>query len=147
MPCLISTALLLRVRSTSNNPNGNKRVIFFPVCIAWCYGDNDFIVRTFDFVAQSDAARVTCSTDMDSRVTCSADTDSCVTCSADTDSCVTCSADTDSHVTCSADTDSRVTCSADTDSRVTCSADTDSHVTCVKNTAFYKLRAASRLPH
>ena len=29
--------------------------------IAW-YGDNDFIVRTFDFIAHSDAAHVTCST-------------------------------------------------------------------------------------
>ena len=30
--------------------------------IAWCYGDNDFIIRTFDFIARSDAARVTYST-------------------------------------------------------------------------------------
>ena len=56
--------------------------------IAWYYGDNDFIVRTSDFIARSDAVHVTCSTD------------------------------TDSHVTCSK-----------------------------KNTAFYKLRAAARLPH
>ena len=26
------------------------------------YGDNDFIIRTFDFIACSDAVRVTCST-------------------------------------------------------------------------------------
>ena len=35
----------------------------------------------------------------------------------------------------------------DTDSCMTCSTDTDSRVTCVKNTAFYKWRAAARLPH
>ena len=39
--------------------------------IAWYYGDNDFIIRTFDFIAGSDAVHVTCSTDTDSRVTCS----------------------------------------------------------------------------
>ena len=39
--------------------------------IAWYYGDNDFIVRTFDFIAHSDAAHVACSTDTDSCVTCS----------------------------------------------------------------------------
>ena len=33
----------------SNNANGNKRVIFFSG-IAWYYGDNDFIVRTFNFI-------------------------------------------------------------------------------------------------
>ena len=35
----------------------------------------------------------------------------------------------------------------DTDSHVICSTDTDSRVTCSKNTAFYKLHAAARLPH
>ena len=30
--------------------------------IAWYYGDNDFIIQTFDFIARSDAAHVTCST-------------------------------------------------------------------------------------
>ena len=40
-------SVLLRVRSTSNNANGNKRVIFFS------YGDNDYIVRTFDFIARN----------------------------------------------------------------------------------------------
>ena len=54
-------SVLLQVRSTSNNANDNKRVIFFSG-IAWYYGDNDFIIRTFDFIARSDAARVTCST-------------------------------------------------------------------------------------
>ena len=36
-------SVLLRVHSTSNNANGNKRVIFFSG-ITWCYGDNDFII-------------------------------------------------------------------------------------------------------
>ena len=56
----------------SNNANGNKRVIYFS-SVAWCYsyGDNDFIMRTFDFIARSDATHVTCSTDTDFRVTCS----------------------------------------------------------------------------
>ena len=54
-------SVLLRVRSMSNNANGNKRVIFFSG-IAWYYGDNDFIIQTFDFIARSDAACVTCST-------------------------------------------------------------------------------------
>ena len=45
----------------SNNANGNKRVMFFSG-IAWYYGDNDFIIRTFDFIARSDAAHATCST-------------------------------------------------------------------------------------
>ena len=36
----------------------------------------------------------------------------------------------------------------DTDSRVICSTDTNSRVTCsIKNTAFYKLHTAARLPH
>ena len=38
----------------------NKKV--FISGIAWYYGGNDFIVRTFNFIANSDAARVTCST-------------------------------------------------------------------------------------
>ena len=38
---------------------------------AWCYGDNDFIIRAFDFIVCSYAVHVTCSTDMDSHVTCS----------------------------------------------------------------------------
>ena len=37
--------------------SGNKRVIFFSH-IAWYYGDNDFIIPTFDFIARSDAAHV-----------------------------------------------------------------------------------------
>ena len=40
----------------SNNANSNERVIFFS-SIAWYYGDNDFIMRTFDFIARSDTAR------------------------------------------------------------------------------------------
>ena len=39
-------------------------------CTAWYYGDNSFI-RTSDFIACSDIAHVTCTTDMDSRMTCS----------------------------------------------------------------------------
>ena len=46
-------SVLLRVRSTSNNAIGNKQVIFFS-SVAWYYGDNDFIIRTFDFIACSD---------------------------------------------------------------------------------------------
>ena len=30
--------------------------------IAWYYGDNGYIIRTFDFIARSDATHVTCST-------------------------------------------------------------------------------------
>ena len=47
--------------------------------IAWYYGDNDFIIRTFDFIACSDVACVV--PDTDSHVTCTTDTDSRVTCS------------------------------------------------------------------
>ena len=54
-------SVLLRVRSTSNNANGNKRVIFFS-SITRYYGDNDFIIRTFDFIGRSDAVHATCST-------------------------------------------------------------------------------------
>ena len=39
--------------------------------IAWVYGDGDFIIWTFDFIAHSDTAHVIYSTDMDSLVTCS----------------------------------------------------------------------------
>ena len=53
----------------SNNANGNKRVIFSGI-VCYC-GDNDFIIQIFDFIAHSDAVRVTCTTDADSRVTCS----------------------------------------------------------------------------
>ena len=42
--------------------------------IAWFYGDNDFIIQTFDFIACSDAVHVTCSTDTDSHLTCSTNT-------------------------------------------------------------------------
>ena len=53
-------SVLLRVHSTSNNTDGNKRVMFFS-SIAWYY---DFIIRTFNFIiiACSDAASMSCST-------------------------------------------------------------------------------------
>ena len=44
----------------SSNVNGNKRVIFSG--IALYYGDNDFIIRTFDFITCSNVALVTSST-------------------------------------------------------------------------------------
>ena len=50
-------SVLLRVCSTSKNINGNKRVIFF-FSIACYYGDDDFIIQTFNFIA----ACMTCST-------------------------------------------------------------------------------------
>ena len=34
----------------SNNANNYKRVILFLVYIALFYGDNDFIIRTFEFI-------------------------------------------------------------------------------------------------
>ena len=55
--------VLLQVRSTSNIANGNK---------AWYYGDNDFIIQAFDFIARSNAVCVWHAV---------SDTDSCVTCS------------------------------------------------------------------
>ena len=42
----------------SNNANSNKQFSG----IALYYGDNDFIIQTFDFIARSAAAHVTCST-------------------------------------------------------------------------------------
>ena len=49
-------SILLQAHSTSNNANGNKRVIFFSGR-AWYmyYGDNDSIIRTFDSIAHLDA--------------------------------------------------------------------------------------------
>jgi len=52
-------ALLLVLR-TRNNTDGNKLVIFSG--IAWYYCDNYIITQTFNFIACSDAARMTCST-------------------------------------------------------------------------------------
>ena len=50
------------------------------VCIAKYYGDNNFVIQIFAFIACSDAARMTCSTaDTDSHVTCSTDMDVRVT--------------------------------------------------------------------
>ena len=68
-------SVLLWVHSTSNNANGNKWVIFFSGT-AWYYGDNDFIIRTFDSDARLDTVHVTCSAWTDSHMTCSTDTDS-----------------------------------------------------------------------
>ena len=70
-------SVLLRVCSTSNNANGNKRVIqnAFPV-IAWYYGDNDFIIRT---IASSGAALITRSRYLIRISHDSTDSDSCVT--------------------------------------------------------------------
>ena len=45
-------SVLLRVCSMSNNANGNKQMI----CIVWYYGDNDFIIQAFDFIACLDPA-------------------------------------------------------------------------------------------
>ena len=46
--------------------------------IAWYYGDNDFIIQTFDFIIQTHCTfrhtHMTCSTNMDSHVTCSKNT-------------------------------------------------------------------------
>ena len=86
--------------------------------MAWYYGDNDFIIRTFDFIAWSDAAHMTCST----------------------------------WYRFSRDLQYLIRILAwlavpDTDSCVTCSTDTDFAWLVVKNTAFYKLREAVRLPH
>ena len=41
--------VLLRVRSTSNNAEGDKYVSG----IAWYYGDTDFIIQTRNFIARS----------------------------------------------------------------------------------------------
>ena len=43
--------VLLQVRSTNNNAEGNKRVIFSG--IAWYYGDTDFIIQTWNSIARS----------------------------------------------------------------------------------------------
>ena len=42
------------MHSMANNANGNKRVIYFLPGIAWYYGNNDFIVEAFHFIAHSD---------------------------------------------------------------------------------------------
>jgi len=55
-------SILLWVCSTSNNANGMQQTSDIFSGIAWYYGDNDFIIQTFDFIARSDAAPVTCST-------------------------------------------------------------------------------------
>ena len=53
-------SVLLRVYSKSQQQQ-TCDILFG---ITWYYGDNDFIMRTFDFIAHSDAARVTCSADV-----------------------------------------------------------------------------------
>ena len=65
--CAASERAMKSNSHTRNNTDGNKLVIFSG--IALFYGDNYIIIRAFDFIARSDAAHVTCSTD--SRVTCS----------------------------------------------------------------------------
>ena len=70
---------LLRVCSTKNNVNGNKQVIFSQS--SWYYGDNDFIIRTFDFIARPDAYTWLIAPDTNCCMTRSTDTDSHVTCS------------------------------------------------------------------
>ena len=50
----------------SNNVNGSNFS-----GIAWYYGDNDFIIQTFDFIARSDARMCLVVPDMHSHVTCS----------------------------------------------------------------------------
>ena len=47
--------------------------------IAWYYGDNDFIIRTFNFMARSDTRMSLVVPDTASFMTCSTDTASCVT--------------------------------------------------------------------
>ena len=50
----VAVSVLLRVCSMSRMSNiaiGNKRGILSS--IAWYYGDNDFVIRTFDFIARS----------------------------------------------------------------------------------------------
>ena len=59
----------LQVRSTSNNPNSTNKWYFSS--IAWYYGDNDFIIWTFDFIARSDIHTRLVVPDRDSCVTCS----------------------------------------------------------------------------
>ena len=46
-------SVFLRVHSMSNNANSNKTSDIFS-SIALYYGDNDFIIRTFNFNARSD---------------------------------------------------------------------------------------------
>ena len=75
-------SVLLWVCSTCNNANGNKLTSDIFSGIAWYYGDNDFIIWTFDFIARLDVVcnlqyliqifwRDYSSTGTDSRVTCS----------------------------------------------------------------------------
>ena len=54
-----------------NNASASGKQVIFSSSIAWYYGDNDFVIRTFNFIAYSVTAHMTCSTDTDSHVTCS----------------------------------------------------------------------------
>ena len=70
------SSVWLCVRSTSNNTNGNKQVIYFPVQLG------TMVIMILSYEPHSDTAQVTCSTDTDSHMTYSTEMDSCVTCSA-----------------------------------------------------------------
>ena len=50
---LLSSVLLL-VHSANYNANSNKRLIHF-FSIVWYYGDNNFLIQTFNFIAHLDA--------------------------------------------------------------------------------------------
>ena len=77
---LLSSVLLL-VHSTNYNANSNKQVIYF-FGIVWYYGDNDFLIQTFNFIAHLDAVCMSWSIpNMNSRMTCSTDTGFHVICS------------------------------------------------------------------
>ena len=67
IPKYMLPSILLRVRSTSNNASGNKRVIFSGITLY--NGDNDLIIQTFNFIARSDAHTWLVVPDMDSRMT------------------------------------------------------------------------------
>ena len=74
-------SVLLRVCSISSNAMQWQQVSVFFSAVAWYYGVNDFIIRTFNLIAHSDTVCTTCSTRSASHVTCSTDMDSRMTCS------------------------------------------------------------------
>ena len=59
-------------------PTATNESYFFST--GWYYGDSDFITRTFDFIAYSNAAMRLAAPDTNAHMTCSTDTDSHVTC-------------------------------------------------------------------
>ena len=77
---LLSSVLLGVLLGVVTMPKVTKEWFYFSIACWDYYGDNDFIIWTFNFFACSDAACVTCSTGMDSWMTCSTNTDSRVTC-------------------------------------------------------------------